>query len=210
MIIVLTPESPIIRSVFARCELDQGHFMWTGGVSRGGGRKGDPYPTVWVPELKTSVRGHRLIFAAFYGTWEVPIGYHREHICNRSLCLNPACMELVTQEENQKRRGWRAKAAKEGNTGMICPECKFGADVLRELDKIAEISPAYASRYIAKSGEHHGRCMGSTWCDCQHKIPDSVLEIVKAHPKTDMPLNGSESHANGSDPLSGIVYPATG
>lgn len=117
-IIVLTPESRIIRNVFARCELDQGHFMWTGGTSRGGGRKGDPYPTVWVPELKTSVRGHRLIFAAFFGTWEVPIGYHREHVCNRTLCLNPACMELVTHEENQRRRAWRSK----GNAAL-CPAC---------------------------------------------------------------------------------------
>lgn len=170
MIIVLTPESPIIRSVFARCELDEGHFMWTGGVSRGGGRKGDPYPTVWVPELKTSIRGHRLIFAAFYGTWEVPIGYHREHVCNRSLCLNPACMELVTQTENQKRRAWRAKAIKEGDTSMICPECKTGADILREFEAVTEINPAYGPRLIAKSREHHDRCMGNTWCDCQHKI----------------------------------------
>lgn len=143
MIIVLTPESPIIRSVFARCVLDEGHFMWTGGVSRGGGRKGDPYPTVWVPELKSSVRGHRLIFAAYYGTWEVPIGYHREHVCNRSLCLNPACMELVTQEENQRRRAWRAKAEREGRS-LVCPQCQR---------------------------HEHASCLGITWCDCQHPIP---------------------------------------
>jgi len=175
MIIVLTPESPIIRSVFARCVLDEGHFMWTGGVSRGGGRKGDPYPTVWVPELKTSIRGHRLIFAAFYGTWEVPIGYHREHVCNRSLCLNPACMELVTQEENQRRRAWRARAEKEGVTGMICPECKYGADILRDLEKIKETLPAYVPTLINQSRNHHDRCRGGTWCDCQHKIPESEV-----------------------------------
>lgn len=33
-----------------------------------GGRKGDPYLFVWVSELKTALRGNRLIFATFYGT----------------------------------------------------------------------------------------------------------------------------------------------
>jgi hypothetical protein len=200
MIIVLTPESPIIRSVFARCELDQGHFMWTGGVSRGGGRKGDPYPTVWVPELKTSVRGHRLIFAAFFGTWEVPIGYHREHVCNRTLCLNPACMELVTQKENQRRRAWRAQADKEGKTGMICPECKEAGDIVTAV-KTAPSS--HMTAIIAVIRENHGRCRGATWCDCQNQIPELLI-------KHDHALYGPESHADGRDPLSGIAYPATG
>jgi hypothetical protein len=171
MIIVLTPESQIIRSVFARCVLDNGHFMWTGGVSRGGGRKGDPYPTVWVPELKTSIRGHRLIFAAFYGTWEVPIGYHREHVCNRSLCLNPACMELVTQEENQRRRAWRTRAEKEGNTDMICPPCKSAGDLVPVLGKITD-QPTMVTLTRDKIKEYHGQCRGGTWCDCQHQIPE--------------------------------------
>lgn len=176
MIIVLTPESPIIRSVFARCVLDEGHFMWTGGVSRGGGRKGDPYPTVWVPELKTSIRGHRLIFAAFYGTWEVPIGYHREHVCNRSLCLNPACMELVTQEENQRRRAWRARAEKEGETGMICPECKEAGDMIPALKAVEETTnPTMALLIREKIKEAHAGCRGGTWCDCAHKIPESEV-----------------------------------
>lgn len=170
MIIVLTPESPIIKSVFARCVLDDGHFMWTGGVSRGGGRKGDPYPTVWVPELKTSIRGHRLIFAAYYGTWEVPIGYHREHVCNRSLCLNPACMELVTQEENQRRRAWRARAEKEGETGMICPECKDAADLMTAQADMPSSAVETVKRLAV---EGHAKCRGNTWCDCQHKISES-------------------------------------
>lgn len=176
MIIVLTPESSIIRSVFARCVLDEGHFMWTGGTSKGGGKKDQPghgYPSVWVPELKRSVRGHRLVFAAFFGTWEVPIGYHREHVCNRSLCLNPACMELVTAEENQRRKIWRDQAAKEGQK-LICPECKFGADVLRDLEVIKERFPALAPGLVGKSREHHARCRGNTWCDCQHQTPELV------------------------------------
>lgn len=141
--IVVTPESPIIRSVFDRCDLDQGHFMWTGGTSKGGGKKDQPghgYPSIWVPELKKSVRGHRLIFAAFYGIWDMPPGMHREHVCNRSLCLNPACMELVTAEENQRRKIWRDQAARSG-WGVICPPC---------MDR------------------YHPQCLGDTWCDCPH------------------------------------------
>lgn len=175
MIIKLTPESSIIRSIFARCILDNGHFMWTGGVSRGGGRKGDPYPSVWVPELRTAIRGHRLIFAAFHGTWEVPIGYHREHVCNRSLCLNPACMELVTQEENQRRRAWRARSIKEGVTEMICPECKSGADMITSLHEAmvsgyGEVVSLLRSVIVSQ----HAKCRGGTWCDCRHLIPEAV------------------------------------
>lgn len=173
MIIVLTPESPIIRSVFARCVLDDGHFMWTGGTSKGGGKSNQPghgYPSVWVPELKRSVRGHRLVFAAFFGTWEVPIGYHREHVCNRSLCLNPACMELVTAEENQRRKIWRDQAAKEGQK-LICPSCKSAGDLLPVLAQIAD-NPTMILLTKDKIKNYHAECRGNTWCDCQHQIPE--------------------------------------
>jgi hypothetical protein len=186
MIIVLTPESPIIRSVFARCDLDDGHFMWTGATSKGGGKSGQPgdgYPSVWVPELKRTVRGHRLIFAAFHGYWDMPPGFHREHVCNRSLCLNPACMELVTAEENQRRKVWRDRARKEGQP-LICPACKEAGDMIPALREIESVrtEPTVALVLRREIEAKHAECPGGNWCACQHVIPEveptGALELV--------------------------------
>lgn len=102
----LTPESRTIRAIMARCVLDpDGCWIWTGGTSKGGGKRNQPnpgYPSVWVVEERRTRRGHAVVFEAFHG--ELPEGCERAHLCSKSLCLNPACMEAQTKEQNRLER----------------------------------------------------------------------------------------------------------
>lgn len=115
----LTPESRTIRAIMARCLIDpDGCWIWQGGTSRGGGKKtqANPgYPTVWVYEEKRPRRGHAVVFEAFHG--ELPEGHERAHLCSKSLCLNPACMQAQTKEANRRERIERDRRNKIVNGG---------------------------------------------------------------------------------------------
>lgn len=103
---MITPDSPTIRRILDRCErTPAGCLRWTGGTSRGGGKKTQKnpgYPSVWVVEEKRSRRGHAVIFEAFHG--ELPAGHERGHTCGDSLCLDPDHMEAQSKEDNRRER----------------------------------------------------------------------------------------------------------
>lgn len=77
-----------------------GCWFWTGGRSRGRGNR-KWYGTFWVGGL--SVRAHRFS-SEVLGGQECPPGHHRDHTCVFSLCVNPDHIEVITHEENQRRK----------------------------------------------------------------------------------------------------------
>lgn len=81
--------------------LPNGCHFWTGGRSRGKGNK-KWYGSFWF--RGRTIRAHK--FAADYigKLGPLPPGHHRDHVCNFSLCVNPAHLEHITHEENQRRK----------------------------------------------------------------------------------------------------------
>jgi len=81
-------------------KLPCGCWFWTGGRSRGGGNR------KWYGSFKLgrlTVRAHRFS-SEVLGGQECPPGHHRDHRCVFSLCVNPDCIEVITAEENQRRK----------------------------------------------------------------------------------------------------------
>lgn len=81
-------------------KLPNGCWFWTGARSRGKGNK------KWYGSFHyegRTVRAHRFAHDLMAGL-ETPRGYHRDHICCFSLCVNPSHIEAVTHSENQQRK----------------------------------------------------------------------------------------------------------
>lgn len=77
-----------------------GCWFWTGARSRGAGNR------KWYGSFRVggkTVRAHRFACEALAGV-ECPPGYHRDHTCGFSLCVNPDHLEVVTRDENQRRK----------------------------------------------------------------------------------------------------------
>lgn len=104
--ITITPESRTIRKIWERCVITEtGCFRWTGGTSRGGGKRNQRnpgYPSVWVEEEKRTRRGHVVIGEAFHGP--LPDDHEWGHACGDSLCCNPRDVVPQTKEENRRER----------------------------------------------------------------------------------------------------------
>jgi hypothetical protein len=87
--------------------LPNGCHFWAGARSRGKGN------TKWYGSFRYRgkvIRAHR--FAHDYiGGKSCPPGYHRDHTCVFSLCVNPEHLEAITREENERRKRERALAA---------------------------------------------------------------------------------------------------
>ena len=86
-------------------KLPCGCWFWTGARSRGKGNK------KWYGSFSVSgrvVRAHRFSCDVI-GKKPCPPGHHRDHTCEFSLCVNPDCFEVVTHEENQRRKVERRK-----------------------------------------------------------------------------------------------------
>lgn len=80
--------------------LRSGCWYWTGGRSRGKGNKR------WYGSFHLggrTVRAHRFS-AEVLGRQSCPTGYHRDHLCGFSMCVNPEHIETVTPTENQRRK----------------------------------------------------------------------------------------------------------
>lgn len=84
-------------------KLPCGCWFWTGGRSRGRGRKW--YGSFWF--RGKTIRAHR--FACdFLGQFEpMPAGQHRDHTCVFSMCVNPEHLEVVSPKVNQERKAER-------------------------------------------------------------------------------------------------------
>ncbi|MGV0817143.1 hypothetical protein [Martelella sp. AMO21009] len=81
-------------------KLPNGCWFWTGARSRGKGNR------KWYGSFRVKgkvVRAHRFACDAIGGKRLKP-GDHRDHTCCFSLCVNPDHLEIVTHEENQKRK----------------------------------------------------------------------------------------------------------
>lgn len=83
-------------------------FIWTGptsGEGRGGG-----YGRMSLNGQTVAV--HLVAYTNFFGY--IPRCRQIDHLCNNRLCWNPAHLEMVTHNENQKRRAAKAKETKNG------------------------------------------------------------------------------------------------
>lgn len=85
--------------------LPNGCWFWTGGRSRGKGNK-KWYGSFW--HKGKTIRAHRFSHDEI-GKKDCPPGYHRDHKCCFSLCVNPDHIEAVTHVENQQRKVDRIK-----------------------------------------------------------------------------------------------------
>jgi hypothetical protein len=81
-------------------EADRGHsspcWIWQSGVDNSGYGT-SPGTRILPPHT----RAHRIAYAAFVGP--IPDGFEIDHLCNVRLCCNPAHLEAVTKEENNRR-----------------------------------------------------------------------------------------------------------
>jgi len=94
-------------------KLPNGCWFWAGARSRGKGNK------KWYGSFrlgKRVVRAHRFSCDALRKE-ECPPGYHRDHTCCFSLCVNPEHIEVVPSEVNQQRKMDRKRV-------LICPELR--------------------------------------------------------------------------------------
>lgn len=77
---------------------EMGCWCWTGGTSGNG--RGGGYGRVWLDGQTVAV--HIVSYTHFKGY--IPGKLQVDHICGNRRCFNPDHLELVTQEENCRRR----------------------------------------------------------------------------------------------------------
>lgn len=82
-----------------------GCWYWTGARSRGKGNV-KWYGSFWLPD-HGSIRAHRFSCGAIGLKGPLPVGHHRDHLCNFSMCVNPDHFEYVTHRENELRKQHR-------------------------------------------------------------------------------------------------------
>lgn len=79
-------------------------WVWEAGTCK---NRGIRYSSFWTGER--NVRGHKFSYEAFVGP--VPDGLTLDHLCRNPLCVNPAHLEAVTNEENIARMHNARKAS---------------------------------------------------------------------------------------------------
>lgn len=87
-------------------KLPSGCWYWTGARSRGNGNR------KWYGSFRVkgkTVRAHRFVCEVIAGK-QLPKGHHRDHTCGFSMCVNPGHLEIVTAEENERRKKQRRAA----------------------------------------------------------------------------------------------------
>ena len=98
---MLTASKEDIARVMSKVDiLPNGCWFWMGGRTKGQGNK---KPCGSFSLKGKTVRAHRFSSEILNGH-ECPPGHHRDHTCDWSLCVNPAHIEVVTHEENQRRK----------------------------------------------------------------------------------------------------------
>lgn len=88
-----TPPTPTERFWAKFVRLDSGCWQWTGAMTPQG-----------YGHLRTGGRhvgAHRFAYELLVGP--IPAGLHIDHLCMNPSCCNPAHLEPVTQEENNRR-----------------------------------------------------------------------------------------------------------
>lgn len=91
-------QSDIERFIRLVDVLPCGCWYWLGARSRGKGNR-KYYGTFRVGGK--SIRAHRFAAEALGGK-TCPKGFHRDHTCQFSMCVNPAHIQIVSHAENQR------------------------------------------------------------------------------------------------------------
>lgn len=99
-------QSDIARFMAKVDQLPGGCWYWTGARSRGAGNR-KWYGSFYVNGR--TVRAHRFASEVLAGD-ACPPGHHRDHKCSFSMCVCPDHIEVVTAEENQKRKMKKVKS----------------------------------------------------------------------------------------------------
>lgn len=84
-------------------------WLWTGYIKPNGYASFYPGGGKHVPKVYV----HRWAYEATRGP--IPDGLEVDHLCNVRNCVNPAHLELVTHQENQRRNRARRKACLRGH-----------------------------------------------------------------------------------------------
>lgn len=108
-------EDSVIRlmDLLNKCEQEGDCLIWNGATTRN-----YPVETIeiresWNPNPRVSVPAHRLVFALANGIEALPEGKSGpkpddlviDHKCGNQLCIQPAHLQVITQEENIALRG---------------------------------------------------------------------------------------------------------
>lgn len=80
--------------------------VWTG--SHSGNGRGGQYGRISVNGITSAT--HIVAYTHYHGY--IPCKMQVDHLCNNRLCCNPEHLELVTHQENQKRRAARQAKGK--------------------------------------------------------------------------------------------------
>lgn len=84
---------------------DTGCWIWQGGNSGDG--RGGGYARMHLDGQTVAV--HRVMWTNFYGY--IPGKMQIDHVCRNRLCVNPDHLQMVTHQENQRRRAVAASCA---------------------------------------------------------------------------------------------------
>lgn len=57
---------------------------------------------------------------------------------------------------------------------MICKPCGDAGDLYSAVKAGPVNEHPIKTLFLTKITELHAECVGGTWCDCQHKIPEVV------------------------------------
>ena len=126
-----------------------GCWEWQGARSRGGGN------SLWYGSFRCGskvVRAHRFSSEVFNKD-ECPKGYHRDHTCNNSLCVNPDHIEVVTHEENQRREEARRATVDEPSKRKVSSDNSRSA-VRKKGSRFGSAKDVGAERKPTKRRSH--------------------------------------------------------
>lgn len=135
-----------LRRFFSRVELRGGCWEWTGTKNLKG------YGSFFATSA------HRTPYVWFVGA--IPAGYHVDHLCRNTSCVNPAHLEAVTLQENHRRAALARTHCQNGLHPRIgqwthgrgvyrtCAKCH----VLREKRYLARVAAARADALSVAQG----------------------------------------------------------
>lgn len=96
----LSPRFCVPEDLGRSIEESDGCWLWTGATSSGYGV---------MKRVGRSMYVHRALYELLVGP--IPDGLHIDHLCRTTQCCNPAHLEPVTPQENNRRRPTKTHCA---------------------------------------------------------------------------------------------------